>query len=135
MNSDLAGFAPARLRIAAFASLAQRDGNGLLDRFFLCRRMAGAYRSILLPVIHQCLDIAADDRLAGSFSKRHDIPPVCRINRTRLLPVAALQPGRNPPSPHGAIRPAPARYPPRLPRAGWRLRALRSPGSLCAPTT
>ena len=116
MNSDSAGFAPARLRIAAFASLGQCDGNGLLDRFFLCRRMAGANRSILFPVIHQCLDIAADDRLAGSFSERHDFPPVCRINWTRFPPVCALQPDRNPPSLHRAIRHAPVRYPPRLPR-------------------
>jgi hypothetical protein len=76
MNSDSAGFAPARLRIAAFASLGQCDGNGLLERFFLCQRMAGADRSILLPVIHQCLDIAADGRSAGSFFERHDIPPL-----------------------------------------------------------
>src|ERR1035437_2774025 len=89
MNSDSAGFAPARLRTAAFASLGQCDGNGLLDRFFLCRRMAGANRSILFPVIHQCLDIAADDRLAGSFSERHDFPPVCRINWPRFPPVVA----------------------------------------------
>jgi hypothetical protein len=47
---------------------------------FFCRRMTGAYRPILLPVIHQCLDIAAYDRLAGSFSERHDLPPVAGIN-------------------------------------------------------
>jgi hypothetical protein len=74
----------ARLRFAAFAGLGQGDGNGLPDRFFLCRRMAGADRSILLPFIHQCLDIAADNRLAGSFFERHAIPPACRINRTRF---------------------------------------------------
>src|SRR5450756_1814210 len=91
MNSDSAGFAPARLRTAAFASLGQCDSNGLLDRFFLCRRMAGAYRSILLPLIHQCVDIAADDRLAGSFSERHDISPVCRINWSRFPPIVARQ--------------------------------------------
>ena len=61
MNSGLFGFAPMRLRIVAFASIGQCDGNGLFDRFFLCRRMAGANRSILLPVIYQCLDIAADN--------------------------------------------------------------------------
>ena len=91
MNSDSAGFAPARLRIAAFASLGQCDGHGLLDRFFLCRRMTGANRSILFPVVYKCLNIAADDRLARSFSERHDIPPVCRINCMRFSPVAALQ--------------------------------------------
>ena len=98
MNSDSAGFAPARLRIAAFASLGQCDGNGLLDRFFPCRRMAGANRSILFPLIHQCLDIAADDRLAGSFSERHDFPlsaesigrvfhHSARGNRTEIRPI------------------------------------------------
>jgi hypothetical protein len=34
MNSDSTGFAPARLRSAAFSSLGQCDGNGLLDCFF-----------------------------------------------------------------------------------------------------
>jgi hypothetical protein len=53
--------------------------------------MTGANRSILLPVVHKRLDIAADDRLTGSFSERHDIPPVCRIICVRLYPVAALQ--------------------------------------------
>src|SRR5665647_2036890 len=60
-NPDSDGFALARRRITAFAGLAQCDGNGLLDRLFLCQRMAGAYRSVLLPVIHQGLDIAAHD--------------------------------------------------------------------------
>lgn len=80
MKPDSDGFSPPRQRITAFAGVAQCDGNGLLDRLFLCRRMTGAYRPILLPVIHQCLDIAAYDRLAGSFSERHDLPPVAGIN-------------------------------------------------------
>jgi len=42
MNPDSAGAAFARLGIAAFAGLGQGDSNSLLDRFFLCRRMAGA---------------------------------------------------------------------------------------------
>src|SRR5665647_994853 len=46
MNSGSVGFSPMRLRIAAFASIGQCDGNGLFDRFCLCRRMAGANRSI-----------------------------------------------------------------------------------------
>jgi len=92
-NPDSDGFAPARRRITAFAGLAQCDSNGLLDRFSLCRRMAGAYRSVLLPVIHQCLDVAAYHRLAGSFSEQHDIPPVRRFNWARTLSVAAPQRG------------------------------------------
>jgi hypothetical protein len=83
MNHGSTGFSPAWLRacgFAAFASLGECDGNGLLDRFFLRRRMARANRSILLPVIHQRPDIAAHDRPAGSFFERHDIPPVCVIN-------------------------------------------------------
>lgn len=49
------------LRLAAIASLVHRDGNGLLDRLGLCRRMAGADRSILLPVFHERFDVAAND--------------------------------------------------------------------------
>lgn len=90
---DSGGFVPARPRIAALAGLAQCDGNGLLDRLLLCRRMAGAYRSVLVPVIHQCLDIAAHRRLAGSFSERHDLRPFHRINCLGPLPVAVLRPG------------------------------------------
>src|ERR1035438_425996 len=92
MNSESAVLTPARLRIAAFAGLAQCDGNRLLDCFFLCRRMTGAYRSALLPVIHQCLDVAADNRLAGSFSEGHAFPPDCGINWPRFSRIAAVQP-------------------------------------------
>ena len=86
---------PARLRgnlFAAFSSLGQGDGNGLPDRFFPSRRMAGAYRSILPPVIHQSFDIAADDRRAGSSFERHDISPVGSLIGARFAPIVALQP-------------------------------------------
>jgi hypothetical protein len=52
MKPKSGGFSPHRWRVTAFASFAQRDGNGLLDRLRLCQRMAGTYRSILLPVIY-----------------------------------------------------------------------------------
>src|SRR5512140_3039258 len=65
------------LRHAGLASLAQCDGDRLLDRFLLCRRMAGANRSILLPIIYQRLDVAADRRLAASLFEWHGIPPLC----------------------------------------------------------
>ena len=84
MNPDSAGLTFARFAIAAFAGLGQGDGNGLPDRFFLCRGMAGADRSILLPFIDQYLDIIADSRPAGSLFKRHAIPPARGINRTRF---------------------------------------------------
>jgi len=78
-----------RKQVAALAGLGQGDGDGLLDRLFLGRRVAGADRSILLPVIHQRLDIAADDRLAGSFFERHDVHPCCGILGARFPTGAA----------------------------------------------
>ena len=45
MNHGSTGFSPSWLRacgFAAFASLGECDGNSLLDRFFLRRRMARA---------------------------------------------------------------------------------------------
>ena len=121
---------------AAFASRGQCDGNGLIDRFFLCRRMTGAYRPILFPVIHQCLDIAADDRLAGSFSERHDIPPVCKsmerafhqlrcYKRTSgansILPVFLVISGKSPRTARIGNRRSNRRHPlsPANPCQGW----------------
>jgi hypothetical protein len=72
MKPDSHGLSPAQQRVTALAGLAQRDGNGLLDRFLLCQRMAGSDRPIVLPVLDQCLDIAAYDRPDGSLSERHD---------------------------------------------------------------
>jgi len=60
-------FAFARLGVAAFPGFFQRDCNRLSDRFLLRRGMAAAYRSFLFPLIHQRLDIAADDCLACPF--------------------------------------------------------------------
>jgi hypothetical protein len=57
-------FAFARLGVAAFPGFFQRDRNGLLDRFLFRRGMAAAYRSFFFPLIHQRLDITADDCLA-----------------------------------------------------------------------
>jgi len=68
-----------RSRRSTLASLAHRNGNSLLDRLLLCRRMAGANRSILLPVVHQRLDIAADDRPARSLLQWHGGPLSLRL--------------------------------------------------------
>ena len=70
----------------------QFDGNGLFDRYFHVWRMVSSNRSILLPVMHQCLDFAADNRRSGFISQWHEIPPRNRINGTYLPPVAVPLP-------------------------------------------
>lgn len=55
--------------------------NGLFDGFLLGWGIAGAYRPILLPFIHQSLDIASYRRVAGAFFEWHGVHPVAKFAR------------------------------------------------------
>ena len=88
------------LRLAALAGPGQCNGDGLLDRLFFVRGWLVPIDPFLLPVIHQCLDIAADDRLAGYLSLAARYPSrlrnqpgrAChqswRCNRIEIRPVS-----------------------------------------------
>jgi hypothetical protein len=90
----------------------------------------GTYANVTAPKIAiEYWKLAPDARLRDVSSSRS--ARMKRITATSItnlptscpdqeLPVAALQPDRNPPSLQRAIRHPPARRPPRLPRAGCR---------------